>query len=491
MRERKVLLSKSQYMDGLSCPTYLWFDMRANEADNTPDLMTVHLMEQGAAVGELARKLYPDGISALATAGGDTAVETQKLLIQRKPIFEAGFVAGQLYARVDMLVPAGKEAWDILEVKGVTQIDESHIQDCAFQKHVCEKAGLKIRKVFLVYVNKDFIKKGDVEPARFLNSEDITKLVETEQDGISAGIDVILKVAASKSKPKPVMNLPGCKPKECAYAENCIGKLPDDSVFYLYRGGEKAKQLYGKGIKKIGQIPKNEKLTVNQAIQLDCEINSRVHINKKAIKKFLLQIKEPVYFMDFETYSVTIPRFDGMKPNQNITFQFSVHILENGKLKHHSYLAPCGIDPREEFLERLKAVLGTSGTIMVYNQSFEQSRLKELGEQLTRYNKWIASLEDRYVDLLLPFRAFSFYDPVQKGSASIKKVLPAVTGKSYDDMGISNGGDASVMYYRAVTGRLENGRVKKLRENLEEYCGLDTEGMVWIVEKLRRLVKWQ
>jgi len=27
----------------------------------------------------------------------------------------------------------------------------------------------------------------------------------------------------------------------------------------------------------------------------------------------------------------------------------------------------------------------------------------------------------------------------------------------------------------------------KVREDLEKYCGLDTEGMIWIVDKLREI----
>jgi len=29
---------------------------------------------------------------------------------------------------------------------------------------------------------------------------------------------------------------------------------------------------------------------------------------------------------------------------------------------------------------------------------------------------------------------------------------------------------------------------QKVREQLERYCGLDTEGMIWIVEALRQIV---
>ena len=95
---------------------------------------------------------------------------------------------------------------------------------------------------------------------------------------------------------------------------------------------------------------------------------------------------------------------------------------------------------------------------------------------------------------MVPFRKFYYYNPVQQGSASIKKVLPAITGKGYDDMEISEGGTASLEFLRITQGASDgtfpdNNEIKKVRENLEKYCALDTEGMVWIVNRLKELIK--
>ena len=85
--------------------------------------------------------------------------------------------------------------------------------------------------------------------------------------------------------------------------------------------------------------------------------------------------------------------------------------------------------------------------------------------------------------MLQPFRAFAYYHPNQNGSCSIKKVLPVLTGKSYADMEIGDGGTASAEYCRITF--TENNKDKALvRKLLEEYCGLDTMGMVDIVEQL-------
>ena len=90
-------------------------------------------------------------------------------------------------------------------------------------------------------------------------------------------------------------------------------------------------------------------------------------------------------------------------------------------------------------------------------------------------------MDNRYIDLLIPFRNFDYYNQCQEGSASIKQVLPAVTGKSYKGLEIANGGDASVLYYRTTLGNMKKTEIDKIRKNLEKYCGLDTEGMVGLL----------
>jgi len=56
-------------------------------------------------------------------------------------------------------------------------------------------------------------------------------------------------------------------------------------------------------------------------------------------------------------------------------------------------------------------------------------------------------------------------------------------------MKIADGGTASNEYLRVTFGEDVTEKEKnKVRNNLEEYCGLDTYAMVEIIEKLRKLV---
>jgi hypothetical protein len=65
-------------------------------------------------------------------------------------------------------------------------------------------------------------------------------------------------------------------------------------------------------------------------------------------------------------------------------------------------------------------------------------------------------------------------------------VLPALTGKSYDDLPINNGDDASLAYLSMTYGTMSEPEKEELRADLEKYCDLDTQGMIWIVDRLKQ-----
>lgn len=212
-------------------------------------------------------------------------------------------------------------------------------------------------------------------------------------------------------------------------------------------------------------------------------------MDKEAIKEFLAGLEYPLYFLDFETFGTAIPLFDGTRPYQNIPFQFSLHMQKTpgGALKHHAYLAEGRHDPRPELVATLNRLIGGHGSVIAYNKSFEEGVLKELGNSFPEYAGWTQSVLSRLVDLIVPFRNFHYYHPMQKGSASLKSVLPAVTGLSYDEMPIGTGDDASLAFLTITFEDMPKDEVVKVRQQLLDYCKMDTEGMVRILERLQEI----
>lgn len=100
------------------------------------------------------------------------------------------------------------------------------------------------------------------------------------------------------------------------------------------------------------------------------------------------------------------------------------------------------------------------------------------------YKSYVASLSPRVVDLLVPFRSFHYYHPDQKGSASLKTVLPVLTSVSYNNLPIADGDTASLEFLRVTFSEVSETERNRIRKQLEDYCGMDTLGMIEIVKSL-------
>ncbi|MDP3990670.1 MAG: DUF2779 domain-containing protein [archaeon] len=472
------LLTKSKYIVGLSCPKYLW--MMFHDLDKIPafDPSTEYIMKQGNIVGKLAKQLFPDGIDLPEDDFKANIKKTQELIKQKKTIFEAGIISGNLYARADILEPVGNE-WDIIEVKSSTQVKEDHIHDVSFQKHVYQLAGLKIRKCYLMHINNEFVKKGKIDPNKLLIKEEITAEVENVIVGISDRIDYMMEIVNSTEAPDVLIGK-GCSNGLECISEDCWNFLPEGHVFELYYGGKKSLELLEAEIFSLKDIPDTFQLNSKQQLQRKCANTGETHVDKDGIKKFLATLKEPVQYLDFETFMTAVPLFDGTRPYQQIPFQFNFFV--NGK--GYDYLHDSKEDPRSRVLLELKKVIGPKGSVVVYNKSFEIGRLREMAEVVPSEKEWVENVISRIVDLIDPFKAFDYYNPKQKGSCSLKAVMPAVLGEDhYKKLNIGDGGLASTLYFEMM---FDGG--KDVRSDLLKYCQLDTEGMVWIVRELRGMV---
>ncbi len=482
------LLSKTKYLNGLQCPKYLWMLLHEPAKVPEPNAATQHIFEQGHRVSEVAKKLFPGGVNVPTEDFMKNTWETQALVQQRVPIFEAGILAESIYARADILNPVGEDEWDIIEVKSSTSVSDVHVHDVSFQKHCYEKSGLKIRQCFLTYINREYVRVGEIDPKGLFKTEDITTAVEEASVGIQTRIDDMFEMISAEECPDIAIGKQCSHPYDCPVV-SCWDFLPPNSVFDLYRGGQRPFELLENGVLTIRDIPDTFALTEKQDIQRLCEVNGKPHVDKEGINEFLKALRYPLHLLDFETFDPALPLFDGSRPYQKIPFQFSLHVVRDdvSSPEHFTFLAEGIDDPRPKLLSGLKELLGEKGSIVAYNQSFERSVLEELGQAFPDYREWLEGVCSRLVDLLIPFRSFHYYHPAQKGSASLKQVLPALTGMSYEGLGITNGQDAGIAFQQATYGDASQEQRKSVRAALEKYCGLDTEGMMRIIGKLGEL----
>jgi len=540
MINKQMIISKSKYLSGMQCLKYLWYLINNPESIPEYDEISLFRFQQGHEVGNLAKSLFPDGIeiehgidinSEIAKARKLTGLEIdenisnrieeskiqeiiKKKVEIRRPLFEPAFFYKNAFARADILKPSENDSWDIIEVKSSTSLKDINLHDISFQKYCYEGAGLKVNKCYLMYINKDFIKNGPIDPKDFFSIEDVTIKASELQKEVEKNIDIMLDVIDKQSCPDINLGKQCYNPYECPLRKICWNFLPKNNVFELYRGKDLATYLYGKGIIEISCINEIDMLNPVQRMQYKTVKENFVHIDTKNIGLFLDKLKYPLYFLDFETFATAIPLFDGSRPYQNIPFQYSCHILKSQKdvnPENLYFLAENnGNDPRNDFLDSLKNTLGykninniedieknretINGSIVVYYENFEKNILCELAKAFPNHDFWVRDTLSRIVDLYEPFKNFYYYNPTQKGSASLKNILPALTGISYDDMEISNGQQASIRYLSTTflkddSKDYDKAYVEKIKKDLLDYCGLDTEGMIFILKKLYELMK--
>ena len=122
--------------------------------------------------------------------------------------------------------------------------------------------------------------------------------------------------------------------------------------------------------------------------------------------------------------------------------------------------------------------------MIAYNSPFEVRVLDSCASHFPGYRRWFESVRPRVLDMASPFRNFHHFYPDQNGSASLKAVLPVLTGKSYEGLEIADGQEAGLRFREMAFGNVGNDRKKAIRKALEIYCRQDAEGMLEIVKAL-------
>jgi len=275
-------------------------------------------------------------------------------------------------------------------------------------------------------------------------------------------------------------------PYVCDLWPACSSFLPKDNVLDLYRVRKRdAFAMIGNGVTRVVDVSPAA-LNAKQLIQQQAIRTGETRVRAKQVHAWLASLEYPLHCFDFETMMPAVPLFDGTRPYQQIPFQFSLHIVDSpgAKPRHVEFLAENAVDPRPGLIEALGAI-GPEGTILAYNMGFEQARLRELAAAFPAHAEFLLGLVDRFQDLIVPFRNFWWHDARQRGSCSLKYVLPAVTGTTYEGMEIAEGGQAAREFQSVVFGNVAPDEKQRVLSALRTYCAQDTRALVDVLAALR------
>ncbi len=490
---RVPTLSKSRYLSGDQCHLRLWYDSYERDLAPPPDASLQAVFDTGHEVGHLACKRYPHGhfVAHDHRHVRDALKETRQVIeAGTVPVlFEPAFRHEGVLVRVDILERLPRGGWRLGEVKSTVRLKEIHIPDVAVQLWVLRGAGLDVREVEVVTLDKNYVYDGiRLDLDALFKRHPVTDQAEALQETVSTRVGEMLTVLSASAAPEVSPGAHCFEPNDCPYYAHCtrdfvwpdhgIGELPS-----LHPSGRA--RLEAAGIEEIRDIPGDFGLpplqdVVRRAVQQQRPI---VHGD---ISSSLARLVSPIHYLDFETFMPAIPRFPGTSPYDTIPFQFSVHTERDAaSLEHTDYLHEVEDDPRPHVADRLIEAVGTEGSICTYS-TYERRILKELATALPERAERLNAISDRLFDLH-PVVKRTYYDPEFRGSFSIKSVLPVlVPGMSYDDLEIPDGRAASARYLRAF-GNAAHEQRQQTFDDLRAYCERDTLAMVRLRQALDAL----
>ena len=485
-----IRISKSKFVAGVQCLKRLYFQVHEPGLAAGPCASDQAIMAQGREVGLLARQMFPGGVEVDGSGGLDEAIRATRELAANPEvpaIFEGTFENGGVLVRVDVLQRRRDGRWRLLEVKSTTDLKEHHLDDVAIQARVVSRSGLDLAASSLMHVNRNYVfQGGSIDVRQFFRIRNLTRRVKRLQPKLTFQLRAEFTVLNMLKVPDLPPGSHCTEPVTCEFFDRCNPPRPDDHVGYLPRIQASAvEELAEMGVKSIRDIPDDFPLNERQRRACTCVQTGESWFSAD-LGEELKGLKYPLFFMDFESVNPAIPRFPGMRPYDQLPFQWSVHVLgePGAEPEHHEFLAMDTIDARREFIASLCSALGKSGSILVYS-GFESQRLSDLGAWMPEFAGRIKKIQRRLWDLL-PVIRNHVYHPRFAGSFSLKHVLPAlVPDMTYAGMEVADGTDAGLAWESLTRGGLDQTERDRIRKALLDYCGQDTLAMVRLLEKLR------
>src|SRR5208283_168744 len=295
-KQKSTYLSKTLFMKGMQCHKALYLEKYHPELKDEMDADTKRRLAGGHEVGEYAMKLFPGG-TEVPYEGLDyteqLTMTQDEIKKKTQTVYEAAFSYDSIFVKLDIL-HHGAQGWEIYEVKASNENKEHYLDDLSLQFYVAINSGLPITKVHIVYLNKNYIRKGSIEPPKLFVIKDTTSEVKENQENIKKNIEEIKKMLLG-GQPEIAIGVQCSKPHKCDFWSHCSKHLPENSVMDLC-GSKKIKfELHNEGYYSMDSLPL-ERLEPRQRFQVEAYVNKKEIVDIAGIKSFLDSLSYPLCF---------------------------------------------------------------------------------------------------------------------------------------------------------------------------------------------------
>lgn len=482
----QIKLSKSKIKEMEGCDLMLFNTLNASK-EKKWDKSNLFRFEQGRAVEQLARDKFPGGVLMNRVANYDKVLYTRELLANPEVtvIFEASFASKNTIIMFDVLIKNADGTFDAIEVKSATKFKPEYETDVLVQYWIASRAGIKINKFSLWFVNTQ--STGMVD---YFTETDVTEIAKKGERKFWTLLYRALAILDLEVAPE-VKRGPHCDKLECPYRNTvkCALAKTEGSVLDLPHFTQGWKAL-DKGITSVNDEKFEEtypKYVKENPIVIEAIKTNKLVVNRDGLLADYANWKFPLNFFDFETLMSALPVLEKQRPYEQVAFQFSNHVFDGvkNKMDHTAFIHNSTSSPDRPMIEAILSTLEkNNGSIVSYNKSFEQSRIRELAVKSPEYSVRLLAIVDRFVDLMDLVKDH-VYHPSFKGSYSLKVVSPTLLGEygSYSDSLIKSGSEIAE-YYMEMIKTNDKVRAGLIYSALDKYCFYDTLNLFLVLQFL-------
>lgn len=497
------LISKSIFLDYLTCPKDAWFRL------NKPELEEFEISETqqniynfGNETEVYAKKLNIFlGAVEIKSKNSEAKNEVDALIAQKvTAIYQPAFIADRYIIRCDMLVwNKPSEKWDLYEIKATTSRKDTgerdHISDVAFQAIVLERYGISVGRTHVVHLNNEYVRAGEIDIEKLFVVSECTTKVEARKLTITDEMEKAKQYLNQEKEPKD-----GCechfygRSSHCATFSLSHPEIPEYSIHdlvYIGKSANKLRKLVENGIYHLHDIKDTSDFTDAQQNQIETHKTNREIINKEEIENILNGYAYPLYFFDYETFAPAVPVYDGYSPYQRMPIQFSLHIIDKkgGPLRHTDYLHEENSDPSGAVAKHLVDNIDPLGTVLAWNVGFERSVTDELASRVPEHETSLRRICGQMQDLMNVFSKQYYVHKDFRGRSAIESVMNVLLPEmTYDHLPYT-GQDVGFVWWSDIVnkGEKQSDRANKIHL-IKEYCKQDTLVMVEIFRILNNVI---
>lgn len=277
------------------------------------------------------------------------------------------------------------------------ELNKAYLLELALKVYVARSSGVPVNKAGIVHLSGSRVFEGNLDPAAFFEFVDLTSEVEALEE------EVRERIRHLQERHQILLGLP---PE--ALRPPLTPPPTDISRLYILRDRLKEVLTIDLRLTDLREVPDDfnarypdTPLSTVQLRQITALRQDRLVVEgsealREALQRLLTMAGGGcLSFFDLETIAPPVAPIKGGKNGQTITLQFSNDCLApTGGLEHQEILYDG--DPLEEgalerwdrqLAESILEALGPRGPIIVYNASFEKTRLRELIRRLRERNE--------------------------------------------------------------------------------------------------------